>query len=77
MRFFLHRGKHFHSWFLSQIFLFQRGTPQTTPFAFKFGGVQLEKYTKQKEAMGWVYMCYFSIFHGPACHHHGFGISAQ
>ena len=35
--------------------MFQRGTPQTTPFALKFGGVQLEKYTKQKEAIGWVY----------------------
>ena len=47
-------GKHFHSW---QIFLFQRITSQTTPFALKFGGVQLEKYTKQKEVVGWVYMC--------------------
>ena len=54
--------KHFHSWFLSQFFLFLRGTPQTTPFALKFGSAQLEKYTKQFQAIGWVYIHHFYTF---------------
>ena len=55
-------GKHFHSWFLSQFSLFLRGTPQTAPFALKFRGVQLEKYTKQFQVVGWVYTPQFYTF---------------